>query len=76
MNQLCVCHKSQLYVYLLLAVCHYYCIYSKVYVEDVMIVCELALSGCSVTTPSFCVHVRVLGYITLDTHAYYQFPIV
>ncbi len=32
MNELCVCHESQLYVYLLLAVCHYYCMYSKVYV--------------------------------------------
>ncbi len=42
----------------------------------VMIMCVLVLSGCSVTTPSFCVRVRVLGYITLDTHAYHQFPIV
>ena len=32
MNELCACHESQLYVYLLLEVCHYYCMYSKVYV--------------------------------------------
>ncbi len=32
MNELCVCHESQLYVHLLLAVCHYYCMFSKVYV--------------------------------------------
>ncbi len=35
MNELCVCHESQLYVYLLLlAVCHYYCVFSKVYVHS------------------------------------------
>ncbi len=50
MNELCVCHESQLYVYLLLAiiVCILKCMY-----EHVMNVCELVLSGCSVTTPSF-----------------------
>ena len=71
-----VCHESQLYVYLLLAVCHYYGMYSKVYYAHVMIVCVLVLSGCSVTTPSFCVRMRVLGYITLATHAYHHFPMV
>ena len=76
MNKLCVCHESQLYVYILLLcviiiVCILKCMYAHV-----MIVCVLVLSGCSVTTPSFCVRMRVLGYITLDTHAYHQFPIV